>query len=137
MRNGDALEGLDEIPWRKLEHAYGSARDVPKLLRALRSTSPGRRERALDELYGNIFHQGSRYQASAYAVPFLARLAVDPATPARPELVYLLAALAIGYDQAHLPGGFDIAAERMRATDPAQLWPRRWRSRGSASSDPM
>src|SRR5262245_26322947 len=59
MGDRDVLAGLDEIHWAGLEHAYGSAEDVPGLLRALRSASPEERERAAYELYGNIFHQGS------------------------------------------------------------------------------
>ncbi|MFF3671577.1 HEAT repeat domain-containing protein [Microtetraspora malaysiensis] len=125
MGDRDVLAGLDELDWAALSHAYGPADDVPGLLKALRSESHDERKRAVHELYGNIFHQGSRYQATAYAVPFLARLAVDPATDDRQEIVHLLASVAIGYDEAHLPRGVDIAgwrAEvgRMRAADPAE-----------------
>ncbi|WP_449065123.1 HEAT repeat domain-containing protein [Planomonospora algeriensis] len=124
MTNSDVLAGLDEIPWADLEHAYGPADDVPELLRALRSESADERESTLHELYGNIFHQGSRYPATASAVPCLARLALDPATPERSEIVCLLAAVAIGYDESHLPGGVDIAGwraelDRLRSADPA------------------
>jgi hypothetical protein len=125
MSGGDALAGLDEIDWAGLCHAYGPAGDVPGLLRALVSESPAERRHALHELYGNIFHQGSRYEATARAVPFLVRLALDPRTPRRDEIVHLLVALAIGYDEAYLPTGVDIAGwragiERMRSVDPAQ-----------------
>ena len=76
-------------------------------------------------LYSNIFHQGSRYEATAYAVPFLARLALDPRIRQRDVILHLLVALAIGYDEAYLPGGVDIAGwrasvERIRTADPAQ-----------------
>ncbi|MBC6456676.1 HEAT repeat domain-containing protein [Actinomadura sp. HBU206391] len=123
MIDGDVLEGLDAVRWAELRHAYGFAEDVPGLLRALRSDSSDERERALGELYGNIFHQGNRYEAAAYAVPFLARLALDPATPERAEVVYLLAALAIGYDESHLPAGVDVTGwraqlERVRSMEP-------------------
>ena len=123
--SGDALAGLEEIDWARLCHAYGPAGDVPGLLRALVSESPAERKHALHELYGNIFHQGSRYEATAHAVPFLVRLALDPQTPQRDEIVHLLVALAIGYDEAYLPAGVDIAGwrasiERMRSVDPAQ-----------------
>jgi hypothetical protein len=123
--SGDALAGLEEIDWARLCHAYGPAGDVPGLLRALVSESPAERKHALHELYGNIFHQGSRYEATAHAVPFLVRLALDPQTPQRDEIVHLLVALAIGYDEAYLPASVDIAGwrasiERMRSVDPAQ-----------------
>jgi hypothetical protein len=93
---------------------------------ALAAGSPADREHALHALYGNIFHQGRRHEATARAVPFLARLAVDSRTPRRDEIMHLLAALAIGYDESYLPAGVDIARwrasiERMRSAGSAQL----------------
>lgn len=122
---GDVLGGLEEIDWAGLRHAYGPAGDVLGLLRALVSGSPAERRHAVHELYGSIFHQGSRYEATAYAVPFLTRLALDRRTPQRDAIVHLLVALAIGYDEAYLPAGVDIAGwragvEQMRSADPAQ-----------------
>ncbi|MEU9075550.1 hypothetical protein [Kitasatospora sp. NPDC048538] len=108
----DPLDGLDAIDWAGLDHAYGGAGDVPGLLRALCGPGERERDRALGALYGNIFHQGSRYPASAVAVPFLARLAVDATLPGRAEVLGLLASLAIGYDEAHLPAGVAIAQWR-------------------------
>jgi len=109
------LEGLSDVAWAELEHAYGSAADVPDLIRALRAADPDVREKARWQLYGNIFHQGTRYQASAYAVPFLLELLADPATPERTEVLALLTSLAIGYDEAWLPDGFPVASYRERA----------------------
>jgi len=125
MGDGDVLAGLDEIDWAELKHAYGPAGDVPGLIRALASTEPDERERAQYALYGNVFHQGSRYEATGVAVPFLARLAVDPQVPQRDEIVLMLAAMAIGYDEAYLPASLDIAGwraqvDQLRAADPAQ-----------------
>lgn len=94
-------------------HAYGSAEDVPRLLRDLRSADARSRGDALWGLFGNVFHQGSRYEASAYAVPFLLELVADPATPDRHLIVHLLASLAVGYDEVWLPRGF--AVEELRA----------------------
>ncbi|RAY15772.1 HEAT repeat domain-containing protein [Actinomadura craniellae] len=110
----DPLDGLDAVEWSELGHAYGTAGDVPSLLRELRSADESERHGALGELYGNIFHQGSRYPASAPAVPFLLALAADPATPDRDAVVQLLSALAIGYDGGHLPGGVAVAEWRAR-----------------------
>lgn len=125
VSGGDVLAGLEEIDWAGLRHAYGPAGDVPGLLRALAAGLPAERSHAVQKLYGNIFHQGSRYEATAYAVPFLARLALDRRVPQRDVIVHLLAAQAIGYDEAYLPGGVDIAGwragvERMRVADPAR-----------------
>ncbi|MBT2900495.1 HEAT repeat domain-containing protein [Streptomyces sp. McG3] len=66
---------LDARPWASYTHAYGSAEDVPGCLRALAGDDGAAAEEALSELYGSILHQGSVYEASAKAVPFLARIA--------------------------------------------------------------
>ncbi len=121
-----ALSGLDAVDWSALTHAYGPADDVPGLLRALCSPDGEQRDQALDALYGNIFHQGSRYPATAAAVPFLVRMAADPALPGRAVCLELLAALAIGYDETHLPDGIAItewraAVEEIHARDPEAI----------------
>jgi hypothetical protein len=64
------LDGLDTIAWDRLTHAYGAAIDVPEFLRRL---AVGNGE-ALGELFGTIWHQGTVYDATAYAVPFLIEL---------------------------------------------------------------
>ncbi|WP_335936130.1 HEAT repeat domain-containing protein [Streptomyces sp. PTD5-9] len=115
------LAKLDTIDWVDLSHAYGSAADVPDQIRALRSADRAVRERALGELYANIFHQGTRYQASAAAVPFLLELLADPSTPERSAVLGLLTGLAIGYDEAHLPAGYAIAAHREAAEGGPEL----------------
>jgi HEAT repeat protein len=109
------LERLSDVAWAELEHAYGSAADVPDLIRALRAAEPQVREKARWHLYGNIFHQGSRYEASAYAAPFLLELLADPATPERTAILDLLTSLAIGYDESWLPDPFPVASYRQRA----------------------
>ncbi|GLY22556.1 HEAT repeat domain-containing protein [Micromonospora sp. NBRC 101691] len=106
------LDRIDDIDWRKLGHAYGSAGDVPDQLRALCSPDQTEREGAFGDLYSNIFHQGSRYEASAYAVPFLLDMVADPATPDRELVLYLLTCLAMGYDESWLPDGFPVAEYR-------------------------
>ncbi|GAA4953690.1 HEAT repeat domain-containing protein [Actinoplanes utahensis] len=109
------LERLDEVPWAELTHAYGSAADVPEQIRALGSPDPAVRKQAYHDSYGNIFHQGTRYQATAFAVPFLIELLADPSTPDRAGLLDLLAALAVSYDESLLPHPFPIADLRRRA----------------------
>ncbi|MGW4686503.1 hypothetical protein ACWEPM_16595 [Streptomyces sp. NPDC004244] len=71
------LDGTDAIDWAALEHAYGPADDVPDLLRAAGSADPQVRDGALRELSSSLCHQGSVYSATAAAVPFVARLALD------------------------------------------------------------
>jgi hypothetical protein len=112
------LEQLDVIDWATLDHAYGSAEDVPTLIRDLRSLDLDTRDHALSELFSTIWHQGTVYSASAPAVPFLIALAARPDTPDRPGILYLLQALSDGasYIDAHAPLAPDsmarICAER-------------------------
>ncbi|MFF3853115.1 hypothetical protein [Micromonospora sp. NPDC002575] len=115
------FDGIDDIDWVRLGHAYGSAGDVPGLLRALRSPDEGERQAAFGSLYANIFHQGTRYEASAYAVPFLLELLADPATPDRELVLYLATALAVGYDERWLPEGVPVAEFRRVADGGREL----------------
>jgi hypothetical protein len=97
------LEQLSSITWSELSHAYGSAEDVPQLLRDLASPDEQLRSRAQGTLYTNIYHQGTVYQGSAYAVPFLLELLREETVPEREELLILLAYLAQGntYHRQH------------------------------------
>jgi hypothetical protein len=88
--------GLDDIPWSSLTHAYGSASDVPDTLRALASLDPEVAEEALSALFGSIWHQGTVYEATAYAVPFLREIAQAPDTTQRAGVIELLASIATG-----------------------------------------
>lgn len=87
-------EDLNQVPWADLTHAYGGATDTPGHLLALRSDDPDERHRALDELWASICHQGSVYEASCAAVPFLIRLLREGPPEGRPSILYLLAGLA-------------------------------------------
>jgi HEAT repeat protein len=91
------LEKLDSIDWSELSHAYGEASDVPELIRNLASSDEEIRDEALSELFGTIVHQGTVYEASAYAVPFLIELLEEPAVEGKDRILDLLCALATGY----------------------------------------
>lgn len=101
------LESLDRVNWARLTDAYGNAEHVPEDIRALTASDPEAREQALGKLSGSIFHQGSRYRASAPAVPFLFEVLENPNTPSRDRIIDLLVHLAVGYPEQHLPCGFD------------------------------
>jgi hypothetical protein len=92
------LEHLDEVSWHELHHAYGPADKVPGLIRQLTRGSDADRQRAVDDLFGSLVHQGTVYEASAAAVPFLAEIAVDQGTPLRWRVwvLTLLSGLANG-----------------------------------------
>lgn len=96
MARRDMLEKLDYIDWSELHHAYGTAEDVPDQLRALINERPGLNQGALWELFGNIWHQGTVYEATAYAVPFLIELAGNRSTPNRLGILHLLSVIAQG-----------------------------------------
>jgi hypothetical protein len=76
----DALSLDDTVRWANLQHAYGSASDIPALLRQLLSlpASSGRDE-AWFSLWSALAHQGDVYSASFAAVPHVVRaLSIAP-----------------------------------------------------------
>jgi hypothetical protein len=90
------LHGLDQVEWGRLRHAYGPAEDIPRLIRALASRLPDERRAAWRELYGNLWHQGTVYEATPHAVPFLIELAASDETHDRFEILSYLGTLADG-----------------------------------------
>ena len=97
------FEGLDEIDWEELNHAYGSAGDVPDQLRGLASEDEVRCREAMYACWQNIWHQGTVYEATAYTVPFLVALAAAPEVQVRKEILNLLVHIANGssYHDVH------------------------------------
>jgi hypothetical protein len=90
------LEGLDAINWAELTHAYGPANDVPGLIRKLASRSARVREGAYRALRGNLWHQHTVYEATAFAVPFLVQLLQSPDVKDKDKLLIYLYDLANG-----------------------------------------
>ncbi|WP_234539231.1 HEAT repeat domain-containing protein [Streptomyces shenzhenensis] len=90
--------GIDEVDWAALRHAYGTAEDVPGLLRGLASPDAAEREVALDGMYGSVHHQGNVYDSTLACVPFLFALASRPEVPDRGAIVELL--VSIGAESA-------------------------------------
>ncbi|MGM9335970.1 hypothetical protein [Streptomyces murinus] len=130
------LDGLDAVPWADLAHAYGSAADVPAILRVLARPGPDpEREERLDELDSAIHHQGGAvYSAGAAALPFLLELAAAPGLPLRAAIVELLGRFAAlpndmcepwSSDEhalscrAALVAGHDLLVALLDDTDPA------------------
>ncbi|MFJ9893428.1 HEAT repeat domain-containing protein [Streptomyces sp. NPDC091280] len=100
--------GIDEVDWASLRHAYGSAADVPELLRGLAAEDPAVRAGALDGMYGAVHHQGRVYDATLACVPFLLALAAREEVAERGGLLELL--ISVGRD-----GGPGEAAVRAGA----------------------
>ncbi|RKR92266.1 hypothetical protein BDK92_6704 [Micromonospora pisi] len=96
LDTGDPLAGISAVAWERLYHAYGPATDVPGQLLALRSVDAAERSQALGRLFGNVYHQGTRWQASHAVVPFLVALIADQETPDRAGVLRLLTAIAVG-----------------------------------------
>ena len=90
------LEGLDAINWSKLHHAYGSAADVPGQIRSLTSSDTAVFDHALWSMFGNIYHQGSRWEASPYAIPFLCELVNSNSIQKRDEILNLVLYIGLG-----------------------------------------
>lgn len=88
---------------------------MPYLLINLKSENSSIRKSAYETLFGNIWHQGTVYSATAYAVPFLFELLDSASTHDKDWLVVLLASIASGrgYYQVHQP----IFAQRDSDTD--------------------
>ncbi len=94
------LEGLDEINWSQLHHAYGEASDVPILIHQLLSNDKTATDKAVYELFGNIYHQNTVYEASAYAIPFLQEIlnSLEITNYIKMSVACLIASMADGYD---------------------------------------
>lgn len=103
----DALNELGQVEWSRLEHCYGKgvvllgaadvpigiAGDVEGSLAALREDPSV----AINALYSNICHQGTVYQATAHAVPFIAAVSAgDVPDDVRTPLLALLGDISIG-----------------------------------------
>ena len=66
---------LDSPRWAELTHAYGTADNIPPLLRKLGGPSAQRRSGdAWPELWSALAHQGDVYPASFAAVPHVVRI---------------------------------------------------------------
>jgi hypothetical protein len=106
------LDDLMGIPWSNLQHAYGSAMDVPDLIRSLLSSDKNERFQARRTLSESINHQGTGYQATPYVTPFLAELSQNGDVCDRHLIIYNLVSIAIGIDCDFLPFGFNVEAFR-------------------------
>jgi hypothetical protein len=74
------LDTLDHIPWATLEHAYGTAEDIPEKIRALALDDAEAREWAQEKLEMGAFHQGSIYTCTPYVARFLLELVQEDIT---------------------------------------------------------
>ncbi|MFF7259154.1 HEAT repeat domain-containing protein [Streptomyces sp. NPDC008159] len=86
---------LEAVDWAGLKHNYGTAEDVPDLLRRCAGPDPGDAEDAAFDLLNNLYHQGGWVcPAAAAALPFVLRLAAAPQVTPRRTLLELVGRLA-------------------------------------------
>lgn len=109
------LESLDTIPWHMLEHAYGEAGDIPRLLRDLTSVDEEVRQNARTTLGFTVYHQGTVYSSTAYVMPFFCEL-LQATHQEEEQLWYLTFFIDIARDASFLD--FHITLDRQR---PAQI----------------
>ncbi|NIP44201.1 MAG: hypothetical protein GWN61_22370, partial [candidate division Zixibacteria bacterium] len=75
----------------------------PHLLMDLVHENEDTRQAALYELFGNVWHQGTVYEATSYVVPSLINILKSSQSPDRESVAGLLAAIAngVGYLEVH------------------------------------
>jgi HEAT repeats len=93
----EKLAGLNNVPWAQLQDAYGSAADVPNEIRALVAEDADARNAAFKALFSNICHQGTIYEASIHALPFLIEILRSDSCPDRNSLVLLVSCIVAGH----------------------------------------
>ncbi|WP_159451020.1 HEAT repeat domain-containing protein [Micromonospora cremea] len=111
----------DAVDWSSVQHAYGQAVEVPDLLGRLRSRDREARRSAYQGLFDLLVHQGSRYEASAVATPFLVEIVADPKAPDRFAACQVLAAIAVGDESSWLIDRPDVAKARREVERQAHL----------------
>lgn len=117
------LETLDTVDWSQLDHAYGTAANIPELIRAIASSRGARQDSAIDDFANNICHQGSAYAATVPCIPFMCEIISNPRIPRRHRLVSLLLTIAVGLDSDMLHDGTRIPEYKRRQKDAARNWP--------------
>ncbi|MEU6802024.1 HEAT repeat domain-containing protein [Streptomyces neyagawaensis] len=86
---------LEAVDWAGLEHNYGTAEDVPELLRRCAGSDPDDAEDAAFDLLNHLYHQGGWVcPAATAALPFVLRLAAAPQVTPRRTLLELVGRLA-------------------------------------------
>ena len=102
---------LDSPQWSALQHAYGSASDIPPLLRSVASDvacSDAAEGTPWFDLWSALCHQGDVYPASFAAIPHLVdAVASDPAHAS--------------YDFFLLPAAVEVARNRRKTPVPEDL----------------
>ncbi|GGI67890.1 hypothetical protein [Deinococcus wulumuqiensis] len=91
---GRPLSELSQVDWANLEHAYGSAEDVPAQLEAIAAGD----EEAYADAFGNLWHQWTTYSATPHAIPFL--IGILETGQSELDILSLLSVIGSGHGDA-------------------------------------
>jgi hypothetical protein len=102
----EAMLPLDDPRWAELQHAYGTAQDIPDLIRALASSAEqtkSYRDEQWFNLWSSLCHQGDVYTASYASVPHIVQIAIDTARPVDFSFFQLPAAVEVSRKRGRGP----------------------------------
>jgi hypothetical protein len=91
----ELADALVSVPWSALRHAYGPADDVLALLFAVTVGTDDVRHVAWWELWGNVHHQGTVYEATVPSVPFIHAIAGSGDAEDRVQALQYLREIAV------------------------------------------
>jgi hypothetical protein len=89
-----------DVPWQDLQHAFGRAIDVPRVLAVISQSQGWKLRKCLEELWERVLHQGSIYSASPPAVQALIPMSARAKGRDRKQYYELLAEFASSARQA-------------------------------------
>ena len=98
---------LDSADWGGLDHAYGAASDIPRLLRDLAddpAPKAGFQAEPWFSLWSALCHQGDVYTASYAAVPHLVAICLAADCPVDMGFFLLAASIEVARATEHGPG---------------------------------
>ncbi|GLY53361.1 hypothetical protein [Lentzea sp. NBRC 102530] len=108
-----SLEGLDDVPWHSIDHAYGPALDTPGHLRALLSDDPEVVEQAIRDLDETVHEEGGFVCPAATAMlPFVVEVLPRLREDHRAALADLLRRIAEWGDAEQVDPGWAAAWAR-------------------------
>lgn len=90
------------LDWSRLNHAYGSASDLPRLFDEI--GDPELADEAWEELWASLYHQGSVYTASFAALPVLTDIATGRKRGGSWQALGLAGRIVVEEQQLHEPG---------------------------------
>lgn len=122
------LHHLDTIDWSRLTHAQGNAEELPQVLKLAARGDSMDRDGAYDELSRMLTRDGTIFDATSKAVPFLFELLAGAASSEnRESLLTLLCDIARGrgepqvFEETHraIATGIEVVLPLLRDPHPA------------------